>query len=382
MSKILISSLIGSTLIFAVACSGSSDPANDVGGGEDDVTGASGQEEGSGGSSTGGETGGGGGNAELADRPEGPIDCDFTTYCNYACLAPGDSSGACTALELDFGQEFGVENVNDAVIDEDIVYMAASGRITSMPVAGGALTHLTTEHGGDHIAVGAGYVFYTRYVEDASEIIRIPVDGGAGEVIFTGPKEPAELEFSGGRLFFLSQEGQSLGQNEVMSINTDGTDHVIHGDGGDNPAVELAAGAGSVFWFQNPKVADDSLVTAASDATFPTVIGEEKFGQLLTTYGDNLYWIASNDTLREMPLSGGSPTTIWDDFDSGWQNRDLVGTSKGLVAKLNEEVLIIPFDGGEPVLVAHVSPNMSAFAANADYAYIFAYGSTLQIKLP
>ena len=324
-----------------------------------------------------GGTGGGDGDESSEDVPSGPGDCDFTYYCNHACLAEGETVGSCTHLSHDLLSD----GYQDSVIFDGLLYLSLHNRIATMPQGGGPLTDLYTERGSDFIAVGDGYIFTVYYDGENSHIQRMPLSGGTPEPIHTSETSPGEFQFSDGRLYFITDVNAGFGPNSIASILPDGTDLVIHAESGEEAASEFVVSSGTLYWFGGT-IFEDYLMMLAPGESEPTTISEEEYGQLLTVYDDDLYWVASNDTIRTMPLSGGTPTTFLSDFEVGFNERKFVATDKGIVAKVDVQILLIPWDGGNPIEVAHISPNFSDFNADEDYAYLFSFRDAGIFTLP
>lgn len=373
-----LTSIVLSLLLCSCGAS-EAEPAKGSGG-ELGINLSSGGGGGEGNSSGGAESSGGatsegsGGSGQLV----GPDECDRDFYCDGNCLHRGESGGNCTNVPVDVGFEF----IEDALIHEGTLYLSLSNRVATLPLEGGVATDLVPDHGVSDFTVGGDWLFYSVYGSDTSNLYRRPLSGGEAELIYSGVDAPRGLEFAGGRLFFvLGLTGYTSVERAVMSLLPDGSDLRTHGSDFSGGIERIVATDDSVFWFQAAGLLDDSLVSSAHDESEPTAISSEEFGELLTLYDDQLYWVAENELLRTMPLSGGEPST-WSDVDNGGYTRELLGTERGLVAKFYDKVWKFPWDGGAAVEIATVPLNMQGFVSDGKDVFYIGLESITRISVP
>ena len=176
----------------------------------------------------------------------------------------------------------GLSDPEDLVVDATNAYWIDKGDFKVMKVSLGGSGDAPTTLASDleypsGIAVDSTSVYWTNggYPDSPGTVMKLPLDGGTAVTLAAGQNNPYGIALDSTNVYWTN-----LGNGTVMKASLDGGTAVVLASGQDGPR-RIAADATSVYW-------TNSGANVASTGVAST--------------GD--------DTVRKVPLGGGTPVTL------------------------------------------------------------------------
>ena len=267
-------------------------------------------------------------------------DANHCGGCDTVCTATPPSTVECSSGRCLTTLALTDMALGLAVNDTSVYWSTTSGKIMTVPLAGGSATTLATgQNQPEDIAVGTDGVYWVNYF--GATVMKMPLSGGDAIAIASGQGSPSGIAVDASSVYWAN--------GSIMKTSHDGgtVTPVVSGTG--VSAWSLAVSSANVYWIGSGTV----MTAPLSGGTFSTLSSGLARANDIAIDGTNAYAASSgtsansytDGTVTKVPLGGGatiilakdqaSPNSVAADGTSVYWGNSAAAGSGGALMKVS-----------------------------------------------
>lgn len=243
--------------------------------------------------------------------PPGQTDCSGT--CVDLKSSPGNcgacgatcsgtcQSGGCVSVVLS-GRNFSLGN--EIAVDATHLYWTETGKVVSIPLAGGTPVVLATGGLPGALAIDGSFVYFAERNSPNQAIKRVPLGGGTVTTLASLPGvSPVDLAINATHLYYISNTSAGPNTGAVVKIPLAGGAPITLASSQPNPQA-IAIDGSNVYWTGGDLMT--LALTGGTPTSLFTGLGSNSFG--LTSDGSSVFW--TNSTGGKLSKGAAAGTSL------------------------------------------------------------------------
>lgn len=308
----------------------------------------------------------------VVDWPEDVSDSDADGFVEDAADSGDVLDAAATPLTLATTSA----GFRDVAAGAGFVFATTfGGEVLRIPKEGGTPVRIASPERPTYVAVDATHVYWTdlrNTSSDPGKIGRVPILGGAEEILATGLGGPNSCTLFGAHVYFAQRDAVNRVPRAGGTIETLATETL---------PFYVAANSTRVCWIRPGDLTFSIVCRPHSGGTAAVLATESGFPRFLAIDESDAYWVPTEGTVRKVSLAGGTPTTLATSLGECTMAADIELDATHVYWSCGTTVRKVPKAGG-PATTLFAESGAAEMGIAIDDAYVYWTSSTTLRKLP